>query len=80
MAMRPRLLVLDDGEGRIAGSPAMDRLRRLAEVTVLDRPLRDGDLDALAGCGCCWPSGSGPAWTPPCWTGTAWPACRRERS
>ncbi|HEV3398079.1 MAG TPA: NAD(P)-dependent oxidoreductase, partial [Actinomycetes bacterium] len=47
--MRPRLLVLDDVEGRIAGSPAMARLRELAEVTVLDRPLGDGDLDRLAG-------------------------------
>jgi D-3-phosphoglycerate dehydrogenase len=49
MAMRPRLLVLDDYEGRIAGAPAMARLRELAEVTVLDRPLGDGDLDGLAG-------------------------------
>jgi phosphoglycerate dehydrogenase-like enzyme len=47
--MRPRLLVLDDVEGRIAGSPAMARLRELAEVTVLDRPLGDGDLDRLTG-------------------------------
>jgi phosphoglycerate dehydrogenase-like enzyme len=47
--MRPRLLVLDDYEGRIAGAPAMDRLRELAEVTVLERPLTDGDLDRLAG-------------------------------
>ena len=46
--MKPRLLVLDDYEGRIAGAPAMDRLRELAEVTVLDRPLRDGNVDALA--------------------------------
>ncbi|HWD43114.1 MAG TPA: NAD(P)-dependent oxidoreductase [Actinomycetota bacterium] len=47
--MKPRLLVLDDDEGRIAGAPAMARLRELAEVTVLDRPLDDGDLDRLAG-------------------------------
>jgi phosphoglycerate dehydrogenase-like enzyme len=46
--MRPRLLVLDDYEGRIASAPAMARLRELAEVTVLDRPLRAGDLDGLA--------------------------------
>jgi phosphoglycerate dehydrogenase-like enzyme len=46
--MRPRLLVLDDVEGRIAGAPAMARLRELAEVTVLDRPLADGDPDGLA--------------------------------
>jgi phosphoglycerate dehydrogenase-like enzyme len=47
--MKPKLLVLDDYEGRIVGAPAMDRLRRLAEVTVLDQPLHDGDLDRLAG-------------------------------
>ena len=46
--MKPRLLVLDDDEGRIAGAPAMARLRELAEVTVLDRPLGDGDLERLA--------------------------------
>ncbi len=45
--MGPRLLVLDDYEGRIAGAPAMARLRNLAEVTVLDRPLTDGDLGGL---------------------------------
>jgi phosphoglycerate dehydrogenase-like enzyme len=47
--MRPRLLVLDDEEGKIAGAPAMARLRELAEVTVLDRPLHAGDLERLAG-------------------------------
>src|ERR671910_271337 len=47
--VRPRLLVLDDEEGKIAGAPAMARLRELAEVTVLDRPLEAGDLDRLAG-------------------------------
>jgi phosphoglycerate dehydrogenase-like enzyme len=46
--MKPRLLVLNDDEGRIAGAPAMERLRELAEVTVLDRPLGDGDLERLA--------------------------------
>jgi phosphoglycerate dehydrogenase-like enzyme len=45
--MRPRLLVLDDEEGRIAGAPAMARLRELAEVTVLDRPLAGGDPGGL---------------------------------
>jgi phosphoglycerate dehydrogenase-like enzyme len=47
--MGPRLLVLDDYEGRIAGAPAMARLRQLAEVTVLDRPLGDGDRGVLEG-------------------------------
>ena len=46
--MAPRLLVLDDYEGRMAAAPAMARLRELAEVTVLERPLADGDLDRLA--------------------------------
>lgn len=45
---RPRLLVLDDYEGRIAGSPAMARLRELADVTVLDRPLTEADFARLA--------------------------------
>jgi len=45
--MGPRLLVLDDYEGQIVGAPAMTRLRALAQVTVLDRPLADGDLDSL---------------------------------
>jgi phosphoglycerate dehydrogenase-like enzyme len=47
--MAPRLLVLDDYEGRIAGASALDRLRELAEVTVLDRPLEDGGPGSLAG-------------------------------
>jgi len=46
---RPRLLVLDDHEGRIAAAPAMARLRELADVTVLDRGPTDDDLPALAG-------------------------------
>ena len=46
--MGPRLLVLDDAEGQIAGAPAMTRLRELAQVSVLDRPLTDGDLDRLS--------------------------------
>jgi phosphoglycerate dehydrogenase-like enzyme len=45
---RPRLLVLDDHEGRVAASPAMARLRDLAEVTVLDRPLVEADPGDLA--------------------------------
>lgn len=35
----PELLVLDDYEGQLAASPAMARLREMAEVTVRDRPL-----------------------------------------
>src|SRR6516225_9752758 len=48
MTKRPRLLVLDDHEGRVATAPAMARLRELAKVTVLDRPLEPGDLAGLA--------------------------------
>ena len=48
-AERPRLLVLDDTEGLIAAAPAMRRLRSLADVTVLDRPLAEGALPGLAG-------------------------------
>jgi phosphoglycerate dehydrogenase-like enzyme len=48
MTRRPRMLVLDDYEGRVASSPAMARLRDLAEVTVLDRPLAGADLAGLA--------------------------------
>jgi phosphoglycerate dehydrogenase-like enzyme len=47
--MAPRLLVLGDDEGRIAGSPAMGRLRELAEVAVLERPLDEGGPGSLAG-------------------------------
>ncbi len=36
----PKLLVLDDYEGQLAAAPAMNRLRELADVTILDHPLR----------------------------------------
>lgn len=42
-----RLIVLDDYEGELAAAPAMEKLRALAEVTVLDRPLAPFDLDDL---------------------------------
>jgi hypothetical protein len=48
MTKRPRLLVLDDHEGRVAAALATARLRELAEVSVLDRPLARGDLAGLA--------------------------------
>jgi len=44
---RIRLVVLDDYEGQLAGAPAMSRLRKLAEVVVLDRPLEPLDLTDL---------------------------------
>jgi D-3-phosphoglycerate dehydrogenase / 2-oxoglutarate reductase len=45
--VRPRLLVLDDWEGRLAASEGVARMRQLTEVEVLDRPLAelaDADL------------------------------------
>jgi phosphoglycerate dehydrogenase-like enzyme len=42
------MLVLDDYEQRVGSAPAMARLRELAEVTVLDRPLAGADLTGLA--------------------------------
>ena len=43
---RVRLLVMDDYEAELATAPAMDRLRQLAEVKILDRPIgvEDGHL------------------------------------
>ena len=38
---RPRLLLLDDWEHRMRNAPAAARLRELADVTVLDRPLAE---------------------------------------
>ena len=35
----PKLLVLDDYEGQLAIAPAMNRLRKLADVTILNYPL-----------------------------------------
>lgn len=46
---RLKLLVLDDYEGELAAAPAMDRLRRLADVTILDRPLGDAAAQRLKG-------------------------------
>lgn len=43
----PRLIVLDDYEGQMAASPAMSRLRQLAEVTILDRPINAIDRQML---------------------------------
>jgi hypothetical protein len=43
----PKLLVLDDYEGRLAIAPAMNRLRELAEVTILNYPLSADDKHQL---------------------------------
>lgn len=41
MKASPRLLVLDDWEGRLAVAPGTARLRELADVHLLDRPLAE---------------------------------------
>lgn len=46
--MSPRLVVLDDWEGRLAASEGIARMRGLADVTVLDRPLAEVPDDELA--------------------------------
>ena len=38
---KPKLLVMDDYEGELGLSPAMRRLRQLAEVSILDHPIED---------------------------------------
>lgn len=38
---KPKLLVMDDYEGELALSPAMARLRQLADVAILDHPIND---------------------------------------
>ena len=42
-----KLLVLDDYEGELGKAPAMTRLRQLAPVQILDRPLTPDDYDIL---------------------------------
>lgn len=44
---RVQLIVLDDYEGELAAAPAMAKLKALADVTILDRPLAASDLDVL---------------------------------
>ncbi len=41
------MIVLDDYEGELAMAPAMERLRQLAEVQVLDRPIHPDDYHVL---------------------------------
>ena len=43
----PKLLVLDDYEGQLAIAPAMNRLRKLADVTILNYPLAADDMQQL---------------------------------
>lgn len=44
----PKLLVLDDYEGQLAIAPAMNRLRELPDVTILNYPLAADDMHRLA--------------------------------
>jgi phosphoglycerate dehydrogenase-like enzyme len=46
---RAQLLVLDDYEGELAAAPAMARLRRLADVHILDRPISSANEGLLRG-------------------------------
>lgn len=43
MSSRPRLLILDDWEGRLTAAPGTDRMRELADVVLIDRPLAEVD-------------------------------------
>ena len=44
-----KLLVLDDYEGELAAAPAMARLRQLADVHILDRPISPENASLLKG-------------------------------
>jgi phosphoglycerate dehydrogenase-like enzyme len=44
---RLKMIVLDDYEGELAAAPALTRLRELAEVQVLDRPIPADDYGIL---------------------------------
>lgn len=48
LTSKPNLLVLDDFEGELAAAPAMARLRSLANVTILDRPVSPAGYSELA--------------------------------
>ena len=41
------MIVLDDYEGELANAPAMQRLHRLTDVQILDRPIRPDEYDIL---------------------------------
>ena len=42
-----KMIVLDDYEGELASAPAMTRLRQIADVQILDRPIRPADYPIL---------------------------------
>jgi phosphoglycerate dehydrogenase-like enzyme len=50
MRQAVKMMVLDDYEGELELAPAMMRLRQLAEVQVLDRPLHPNDYPILKDC------------------------------
>jgi len=45
--MRPKLLILDDYEGELSHAPALEKLQKLADVTILHHPLQTQDLSNL---------------------------------
>jgi phosphoglycerate dehydrogenase-like enzyme len=47
MRQAAKMIVLDDYEGELANAPAMIRLRQLAEVQILDRPIHPDDNHIL---------------------------------
>ncbi len=46
---KPNLLILDDYEGIVAKAPALEKLRTLANVTILDQPLTPATYHLLQG-------------------------------
>lgn len=46
--MKPKLLVLNDHEGVLAVAPGMAKLRELADVTIMNRPISPTDYPNLA--------------------------------
>ncbi len=46
--MKPKLLVLNDHERVLAAAPAMAKLRELADVTIMNRPIQPPDYLTLA--------------------------------
>src|SRR5918994_2148424 len=47
MRQMVKMIVLDDYEGELAMAPAMEKLRQLAEVQVLDRPIPPDEYHVL---------------------------------
>ena len=47
MRQAPKMLILDDYEGELAMAPGMARLRQLAQVLILNRPIQAQDQEIL---------------------------------